>query len=1003
MPDGKDDAAEAKTVSETPAEVRSPAETAVELKRGDLVTIEGLKASELNGLQASLFQWGGETGRWEVKLPDGEVKAIRPANLVFRGIGPLEDDGSLTLIGMASDHTTLQKALGNLSDQQQPASEALALLGSVISPSGGLRAQGEETRIWLKLAKQAEQRVRAALEEFQKNMEMVDGIDTSRLGPKASGELKLARRDLINFVQKSQEQLEAALTRLRPVLQRLSKTVPTKRQGWSEPEQSLHEKYREAFEKMEDGAAVSSSKKTRLGSIVVKYQGSGANPPPSDNLYVKGLPGWVEESDIEAMFSQVGVVQSMKLKTADWGAIAFVRLANRKEAAAAIEKFNLTVPEVLEKRAEEQEAEQLEMEIAQAGLRATIDQLARGVIVIVDLRKPLGIIFDDHLKAKNVQESAQAFELGVKRDWRVRSIGGVDLAGTEELKERIQKLKSEGLKQASVVFTPPPVVASFLERPMGLTVAKHEELGLVYVTESSGAAQRQGIRRGAIVANIGGKDVSSSTVEEVTELFREAELPVSIVFEQQVQVSAANIAAVAAADNSAENLSEDEGGNAPARDEAMAQSLPPVDLEVDLSLPLGIVFDDDLGVKSVKFNSQAARLGIAAGWKALRLAGEELESTSQLLEKVQALKSEGSLSQSLTFQPKAGSIMSAAHTVQAAAAALRDRAAEAVAEAAEQEARTTRKVELELDLSQPLGILFNKFLTAESVQADSQGAKLGISAGWRALSLGGEEFSKTQDLVAKIQALKKDGTLSVKAVFSAPILDLPMAKAPEASVSAAPVAAAPVSAADEQAPPQGVTVELTLDLTQPLAIGFSDSLVAKDVKEDGQGARLGVGQGWRLVSLLGQQLNQTKDLVARIKGLKADGVVSATSSWSAPEGTAPVAAPAEVRGQEPEAEPEIKVDNLVELQVDLKAPLGIGFTDDLVAKEIKPSSQAEKLGVCSGWRVRSVSGEALATTKELVAKFGALKKGGAASVSVCFLVGGGENSAEPSPKRQRTE
>lgn len=47
----------------------------------------------------------------------------------------------------------------------------MSLLASVVSPLGGRKAQGEEGRIWLKLAKQAEQKVRGTLEDLQKTME----------------------------------------------------------------------------------------------------------------------------------------------------------------------------------------------------------------------------------------------------------------------------------------------------------------------------------------------------------------------------------------------------------------------------------------------------------------------------------------------------------------------------------------------------------------------------------------------------------------------------------------------------------------------------------------------------------------------------------------------------------------------------------------------------------------------------------------------------------------
>jgi len=923
----------------------APAPAPVELKRGDLVTIEGLKSEELNGTQATLFRLDAESGRWEVKLADGEVKAIRPVNLAFRGVGPLEDDGSLMLISMASDNATLQKVLANLGDQQAPASNALALLGSIISPAGGAKVEGEDARLWLKLAKQAEQQVRGCLEDFQKNVEMVDGIDTSRIGAKASGELKLARRDLIQYVQKSQEQLEAGLERLRPQLKRLTATVPDfgKKHGWADEEQPLHEKYRAAFQKMEDSVEQTSSKKNRLSTITVKYQGRGANPPPSDNLYVKGLPGWVTEADVEAIFKQAGEIQSMKVQTADWGGIAFIRLANRKEAATAIAKFNGTVPDILEKKGEEKANEKLEEEIAKAALRATVDQLARGVIVIADLRKPLGIVFDDNLRAKGVQDDSQAVELGVKKGWRVRSIGGHALSKTEDLKERMAKMKSEGHKQGALVCTPPPVIASFTERPMGLAVEKDPELGLIFVADSKGAAKAQGIRRGAIVASVGGNDVNNSTAEEVMAMMKEAVLPVTVVFEQAQASAAGGVI----------NLDEDEA--------QPAEIPPPVDFEVDLSQPLGITFDDNLVAKTVKFGSQAHRLGVEAGWKVLSISGEELSSTADLLQKVQQLKEEGSLSQSINFQPIAGS-KSSAVTAQAAAAALRERAANAAAELAEQEAQSTRRVELELDLSQPLGILFNKSLLAETVQEGSQSAKLGVGSGWRAISIAGEEFANTKDLVAKIQALKQEGISSATAVFSAPLLEV---KATTEST--------------KRKAPEEVTQEVSLDLGQPLGIGFGDSLLAKDVKEGGQGANLGVRSGWRLLSVAGEKLSQTKDLVSKIKTLKSEGKTSVTALWSIPASAAP---------QEKE------------LEIALSEPLGIGFTDSLMAKEIKPGSQAERLGVGLGWQVKKVAGEELATTKELVAKFQALKKDGASSVRIVFSLPGAES---PEAKRQRTD
>ncbi|CAK9037599.1 unnamed protein product [Durusdinium trenchii] len=771
------------------------------------------KATELNGLQCTLWRLDTESGRWEVKLPDGEVKALRPVHLIFRGIGPIEDDGSLTLIGMASEHQTIHRVLDAVRDLIRSGSEALALLGSVVSPLGGRKALGEEGRIWLKLGKQAEQRVRGTLEELQKNMEQVDSIDASRYGPKAAAEIRLARKDLVQFVQKAQEQLESALTRLRVVLQHLVSTVPAHRpaHGWTE-EESLHEKYRAAFEKLEEVVEqTDAAKKTRLSGITVKFQGRGENPPPSDNLYVKGLPGWVTESDLESIFSEVGDIQSMKLKAADWGAIAFIRLANKAQAQRAIAKYHNRVPRLLEKKAEEVDAKKLSVEITKGMLRATVDQLARGVTVIIDLRKPLGCVFNDDLVTKSVQEEGQGFELGIRVSWRVRSIGGVKVLKTADLKERMGKLKAEGHKEAALVFSPPPIVASFAKRPFGFTVAKDADLGLIYVNASNGLARAQGVRPGALISNIGGTDVSALKIEQVRDMLLKADVPVTVHFEQARGLPNAVTGVLHPVPD------EEMPAPPPAEvvDEGPMVVPPPVDLDIDLSVPLGIKFDDQLVVESVAKNSQAARLGIGPGWQALGLAGDELSTRKELEQKLEVFKAEGSLGQPMMFQP-APMPASRARELGAsqAAAVLRARAADLEREA-EEERKNMREVTLDLDLSQPLGILFNKFLEADAVNEGSQSAKLGIKPGWRAKSLAGEDFKETRELVAKIQALKEEGTLTVSAVFLAPA-DGVSVDAPSAAASAA--ASEPKEPKVEQEVPM-VATDVTLDLSQPLGIG----------------------------------------------------------------------------------------------------------------------------------------------------------------------------------------
>merc|ERR1719181_2714751 len=102
----------------------------------------------------------------------------------------------------------------------------MQLAGHVLSPSCGGGAKGEEAKIWLKLAQQAEGRVKGVLEDMQKHVEAIDSIDISKLTSKAAEDLKVARRDLIRFVQVVQERMESVLKRLLPSSKRLQAEVP---------------------------------------------------------------------------------------------------------------------------------------------------------------------------------------------------------------------------------------------------------------------------------------------------------------------------------------------------------------------------------------------------------------------------------------------------------------------------------------------------------------------------------------------------------------------------------------------------------------------------------------------------------------------------------------------------------------------------------------------------------------------------------------------------------
>ena len=116
---------------------------------------------------------------------------------------------------------------------------------------------------------------------------------------------------------------------------------------------------------------------------------------------------------------------------------------------------------------------------------------------------------------------------------------------------------------------------------------------------------------------------------------------------------------------------------------------------------------------------------------------------------------------------------------------------------------------------------------------------------------------------------------------------------------------------------------MCLSLSEPLGIFFDEDCGVKGVKEDAQAAKLGVCEGWKALSVAGTPLQTTKELVARVQALKAEGANSAVVAFSQPP---------------------------VERSIDLSRPLGIGFGDDLVVKAVQPGSQGSELGVQQGRR-----------------------------------------------------
>eukprot|EP00929_Paragymnodinium_shiwhaense_P014709 TRINITY_DN122663_c0_g1_i1.p1 TRINITY_DN122663_c0_g1~~TRINITY_DN122663_c0_g1_i1.p1 ORF type:complete len:1265 (+),score=405.27 TRINITY_DN122663_c0_g1_i1:95-3889(+) len=943
------------------ADAQVPAMPAIELCLGDVAEVQGLKgAAELNGQQATLLKWISSSARWEVKLPDDTVKALKPENLFFKAIGPVDDDGTLMLVGMATEDATIKRFLAMLEKEIPQANAQLSTMTHVISPGAGGTAKGEDAGIWLKLGKQADTTLRGILEDMQKQVEAVDSIDVTRQSAKAAQELKMARGDLIRFVQAFQERLEGAVQRLRPNLQRLSDEAPQpakKKHGWSKDDVDalpLHEKYKDAFEKKrpapvekepepeendpEDAEAVArETAKANLKDIIVKYQGKGDNPPASDNLYVKGLPGWTTEEDIEEMFTKTGgEVQSMKLKTADWGAICFVRLKDRKEAAKAIQQLHATIPDRLMERAVEIETEKIAKVRAKMKLGELVEQLERGVIVIVDISRPLGIQFTETLVAGDVPEDSQGYALGLGEGWRARSIGGFPISTPKELLAKIKELKKDGLGKAAVAFSPPPVMITFKERPFGFAVDRDDDLGLVVVHEASPVARRHGVRPGSILTMVAGQDVSTLPTEEVIELLRGAPLPAKLVFEQ-AQKPKPRGGAVFELDNAS---GDDEPAAKRRRSEATAA--PTKKLRVDLSKPLGIVFDDVCVVDQISEGMQAAALGVVAGWKVMSLAGTPVKTTDALVEKVQSLKGEGKMDAMVVFSTPV--------------------------------VTRPKEVPIIFELTKPLGIAFDDALTAEDCAEGSQAQLLGIRKGWRALAVDGEMYDSTDAFVKEIRSLKAAGQKTAVITFK-PVLGDPIP--------------APAAAAKPAAKPAAKEVVFTVDLGAPLGIMFDDMLLAEEVGEGTQAFGLGVRKGWQATHIAGERVKMTDSLVAKIKELKGAGRAKVEVTFLPAEGAAVTAAVASV-AHAAAAAPELKpvstpAASEVAIGVDLSEPLGVAFDDDLIAEAVQEGSQAERLGVVAGWKAVAVAGQAVASVPELVSKITALKAASVPAAAVTFL------------------
>jgi len=83
--------------------------------------------------------------------------------------------------------------------------------------------------------------------------------------------------------------------------------------------------------------------------------GKGANwpepPPPSDQIYVKGLPAGLTEDELRSVFAQYGTVVWTRMLQSDGHgeAVALVQFSSTEEATWVVQNLNLNIPQGLEK------------------------------------------------------------------------------------------------------------------------------------------------------------------------------------------------------------------------------------------------------------------------------------------------------------------------------------------------------------------------------------------------------------------------------------------------------------------------------------------------------------------------------------------------------------------------------------------------------------------------------------------------------------------------------
>ena len=111
-------------------------------------------------------------------------------------------------------------------------------------------------------------------------------------------------------------------------------------------------------------------------------------------------------------------------------------------------------------------------------------------------------MFNDKLRATQVEPASQSHELGIRSGWRARSICDTVLEAIGDLVAKIGELKKAGFSNAALAFSPPALCVTFDERPLGLVIKHDDEFWLIVATEVREPALGKGIRPGAVLVRV---------------------------------------------------------------------------------------------------------------------------------------------------------------------------------------------------------------------------------------------------------------------------------------------------------------------------------------------------------------------------------------------------------------------------------------------------------------------------------------------------------------------